>query len=167
MKKALLGLLSIILFVVVVIGLLILMKKPAPPATNTGTSFPIASSTTGGQQTVSTNSFLNNKAVAPDTDNPGYYYVGYHPSGADATNDPPYLIEYIDQTKYFNITILHEPIGETRVAAETYLTNTLGLTQEQMCSLNYTVYVPNSVSSSYSGTNLGFSFCPSAVPLPQ
>jgi hypothetical protein len=35
-----------------------------------------------------------------------------------------------------------------------------------MCGLNYTVSVPYSVNAIYSGSNLGFSFCPDAVVLP-
>ena len=101
--------------------------------------------------------------------NPGYYYLGYHyangTSDPTASNDPPYLIEYISTTQYFNISLLHEPLGQIRQQAEQYLMAHTGLTQNQMCQIKYMVSVPSSVNQVYAGTNLGFSFCPGAVQL--
>jgi len=104
--------------------------------------------------------------------NAGYYYLGYHTAGAGvvdptATNNPPYLIEYIKATQYFNIELLKEPIGETRSAAEQFLISNLSISQDQMCQLNYMVSVPDRVNSRYAGRNLGFSFCPGATKLPE
>lgn len=101
-----------------------------------------------------------------------HFYLGYHAVGtgvdnATATNDPPYLIQYTTATQYFNIVLLNEPIGTTRLAAEQFLMVDLGISQSQMCQLSYMVAVPNSVNSQFAGKNLGFSFCPGATPLPK
>ncbi len=101
---------------------------------------------------------------------PGYYYVGYHQpvdgvSDPTATENPPYLILYIDNTHYFNITLLTEPLADTRVTAEEYLQARLGLSESDMCQINYRLSVPNSVSQVYAGEDLRFSFCIDATSL--
>ncbi|HVZ76167.1 MAG TPA: hypothetical protein VG934_02765 [Candidatus Paceibacterota bacterium] len=100
----------------------------------------------------------------------GYYYLGYHVGQASSTDpmslpNPPFLILYIDQTQYFNISLLQEPIADTRVAVEQYLMSQYGISQDQMCALNYTMSVPYSVDQTYSGIDLRFSFCPGATTL--
>lgn len=114
--------------------------------------------------------FLKDPATFKDPINPGIYYLGYHVYegvlDATATDNPPYIIEYISATQYFNIVLLQEPIGSVRAAAEQYLIAQLGITQAQMCQLNYTLGTPNRVNSQYAGTDLGFSFCPGATVLP-
>lgn len=96
----------------------------------------------------------------------GYYYLGHH-----FTDDPkqqvPYEVMYVERTQFFNIGLFHEPIGAFRKEAERYLMGRLGLTQSQMCRLQYTVAVPDSVNSSYATQQLGFSFCPGSVSLPE
>ena len=125
-------------------------------------------STTG---TVKTKDFLKNPTTVKDPINAGYYYLGYHAnegvSDSTATSNPPYIIEYISATKYFNIALLKEPIGTTRSIAEQFLMADLGISQAQMCKLNYMVSVPNSVNSQFAGRNLGFSFCSGAARLPN
>ncbi|HWB34048.1 MAG TPA: hypothetical protein VG753_01875 [Candidatus Paceibacterota bacterium] len=101
---------------------------------------------------------------------PGYYYLGYHVGHASSTDplsmpNPPFLILYISQTQYFNISLLQEPIADTRVEAEQYLMSQYGLTQDQMCALNYTVSTPYWVDEKYSSIDLRFSFCPGATTL--
>lgn len=105
--------------------------------------------------------FLASAYTKKDPENPGYYTLG-----SQVSNATPYLITYIEATSYFNIVLVQEPLGQSRVQAENYLQNTLRITREQMCSIDYTLSVPNSVNTIYSGTNLGFSFCPGAVTLP-
>ena len=78
-----------------------------------------------------------------------------------------YLITYVGDSGYFIVSLLQEPIGAARKAAEADLMNQLGVSQDAMCNLNYMVAVPWSVNQVYSGMNLGFSFCPGAVVLPQ
>ncbi len=115
--------------------------------------------------------FLKDPATVQDPINAGLYYLGYHINegfpDATATANPPYIIEYISATQYFSIALLQEPIGTVRAVAEQYLIEHLGITQSQMCQLNYTLSVPNSVNSQYAGKDLGFSFCPGATVLPQ
>ena len=103
--------------------------------------------------------------------NAGYYYLGYHMKEGfpdpTASDNPPYVISYIDSTQYFNIALLQEPIGSVREEAQQYLMQHLGISQDQMCRLNYMVSVPDRVNSQFSSKNLGFSFCPGATVLPK
>jgi hypothetical protein len=137
-------------------------------ASSQGTTVPIA---TAGGGTVQTNNFLKDPTTAKDPINSGYYYLGYHVNEGvpdpTITANPPYIIEYISATQYFNITLLQEPIGTTREEAQQYLMAHLDVSQDQMCQLNYMVSVPNSVNSRYAGESLGFSFCPGATVLPE
>lgn len=115
---------------------------------------------TNGSQ-VAVRNFLASAGTRKDPENAGYYTLGDQQSQSTT-----YLITYIDETNYFNIVLVKEPLGHARTQAETYLTNTLGISKEEMCLLDYTISVPNAVNSNFSGVNLGFSFCPSAVKLP-
>lgn len=127
----------------------------------------------GGQITAdNTNTikdFINDPATVQDPINAGQYYLGYHFNegilDATATDSPPYVIDYFSATNYFNIVLFQEPIREVRLQAEQYLMAKLGISQDQMCQLKYTVTVPIRVSQIYAGTNLGFSFCPGSTPL--
>ncbi len=104
-----------------------------------------------------------------DPVNRGYYYLGYHTQqdqrDQTANQNQPYIVEYINQTNYFNISLLAEPLGQTRLAAEQSLMTRLGVSQAQLCQLDYMVSVPSYVSEVYSSRNLGFSFCTGSVPL--
>lgn len=122
----------------------------------------------GGVQTLN---FTNDPSTVKDPVNPDYYYLGYHVNEGvpdpTATDNPPYVITYISTTHYFNIALLQEPIGIVREKAQQYLMAHLGITQSQMCQLDYMVSVPWRVNQIYSGKNLGFSFCPGATVLPK
>jgi len=124
-----------------------------------------------GGGAVHTNNFITDPTTVKDPINLGYYYLGYHVyegiSDSTATNNPPYIIMYISATQYFNVALLQEPIGATRTEAEQYLMAHLGISQDQMCKLNYMVSVPDHVNSQFAGKNLGFSFCPGATVLPK
>ncbi len=124
-----------------------------------------------GGGTIQANNFINDPTTAKDPINQGYYYLGYHVnegiSDPTATDNPPYIIEYISATQYFNIALLQEPIGWVREEAQQYLMAHLAITQTQLCRLNYMVSVPDRVNSQFSGKNLGFSFCPGATVLPK
>jgi hypothetical protein len=159
-----------------------------PPATSNGT-FPNYTSTTGveggvvepgsgegvvrgsgatyaakGGYTIVGNDIKKDPDLVADQYNPGYYYIGYH-YDEETTEEPPYVIQYIESTQFFNITLLKEPLAETRRSAEQYLLQRLGVTEAELCVLQYTVAVPNRVNSFYAGESLGFSFCPGAKSL--
>ncbi|MHB8860130.1 MAG: hypothetical protein ACYC48_00120 [Minisyncoccota bacterium] len=128
----------------------------------------IAGSGGGAIQTLN---FISNPTTVKDPINPGFYYLGYHQyegvPDPTVTTDPPYVVAYESDTQFFNIALLQEPIGPVRGEMEQYLMTQLGITQAQMCQLNYMVSVPYRVNSQFSGMNLGFSFCPGAVVLPK
>lgn len=172
---------------ILVIGMLWLMT---PHVSNTapGTNTKPATSSGGGQTTVTPGSggqtapvgqgimlglegggsiqvsdFKNDSATVNDTNNPGHYYLS---GGLDpTTNNASHSTFYAESDQSFNITLLKEPIGEVRKQAETELMQKLAISQADMCRLHYWVGVPNFVNSIYSGKNLGFSFCPGATPL--
>lgn len=176
---------------VIVIGLIVLAYQiagPAQPATSpsVGQNIELPTAPPAGQnrtitpgsqggvltgEAIQTLDFINDPATAKDPINPDYYYLGYHinEGGTDptATDNPPYLITYIRTTHYFNIALLQEPIGVVREDAQQYLMAHLGITQSQMCQLDYMVSVPWRVNQIYSGKNLGFSFCLGATSLPK
>ena len=110
---------------------------------------------------ITTNDFLAQPETKEDPANKGYYFLGNQPEVSN-----PYTIEYIAATDYFNISLLQEPIRQSRIDAENYMLEHLGLTKEKLCTLNYMLSVPDAVNSIYSDENLGFSFCPGAVVLP-
>jgi hypothetical protein len=142
---------------------------PISNSTGQTTNTTPSTGTSGG--TIKAKDFLNDPATVKDPINPGYYYLGYHVNegvpDSTATDSPPYIVEYISSTQYFDIALLQEPIGTTRGEAEQYLMAHLGISETQMCQLNYTVSVPDSVNSQYAGKNLGFSFCSGATILPK
>lgn len=65
----------------------------------------------------------------------------------------------------FAIGLEKEPIAQARLEAEVYMQIALGLSADDMCSLNIFVGVPYSINKFYSGQNLGLSFCPGSVSL--
>ena len=117
--------------------------------------------------------FLNNGTTAADLQNPGMYYVagspgyclsdGTCPHGAAATD---FNIAYDARAQFFNIALLGEPLGKVRAEAEQLMIKILGISQDQLCTLNYYVGTTYYVNEQYSGKNLGFSFCPGATVLP-
>jgi hypothetical protein len=88
---------------------------------------------------------------------------GYQVAG---TNMADFQILYYPQNSGFLITLFTEPLGQTRLEAEQSLKQKLGLSESQLCTLTVQVSVPDDVSDTYSGENLGLSFCPGAVALP-
>lgn len=121
-----------------------------------------------------TNDFIHNKQTVADIENPGTFVLagslgycladGTCPAGFP-TND--FNVSYSEQTHSFNITLLKEPLAVIRTKAENFFLTALGITEAQACTADYYVGVSYYVNPVYSGKNLGFSFCPGAVPLPQ
>lgn len=116
---------------------------------------------------VTARNFIADRDLVRDTINTQQTYLNnYDPTVITGPSvQPTFIISYTPSTQYFNIVLNSEPIGNARAQAEQYLMNKLGLTQEQICSLNYMVSVPGYVNKYYSGESLGFSFCPGSVPL--
>lgn len=135
-----------------------------PVTTSTGsstltTSEKISVATQNGG-TVVTNDFIHNGVTLPNPVNADDYYLT-----GSSTNG--YAIGYRTPAQFFTIALEQEPLGQTRAAAENFLLSALGISQSQLCSLNYYVGTDVHTNSFYAGKNLGFSFCPGATVLPQ
>ncbi len=140
-------------------------SKPGAPSTTTRT----ITISNGG--TLVVKDFLQDPETVKDHLNKGQNYLGYHfPEGVPdptATTEPPYVIDYFEADSSFSIAIFQEPVAANRLQAEQYLMEHLGISQNQMCTLKYSIGVPNRVNQYYAGMELGFSFCPGAVKLAQ
>lgn len=184
MNKKLLLVIGIIIGTGLILLIFVLLKifKIQSPTTTPGThgtsttTFPTPGPGTNPTDTLSirtkngesiqTKDFLKDPDTVKDSTNAGYYSLGNHFS-QNATTSPPYVIDFIDATDFFNIGLFKEPIAQSRKAAEQYLMVHLGISQSQMCELQYMVSVPTRVNEFYSIMNLGFSFCPGSVAIPE
>lgn len=79
--------------------------------------------------------------------------------------DGTFSIVYNSNNDFFGIGLLAEPLAQSRAQAETHLLQLLGLSEEEACRLNYSVFVSVSVNPVYANKNLGLSFCPGALGL--
>ena len=82
-----------------------------------------------------------------------------------------YHISYLPYNKensqiQFNITLNTLPLSEVRLEAENVLRAKLGVTNQELCKMDISVYVFGWVDKNYAGQNLGLSFCDNAIPLP-
>ena len=118
--------------------------------------------------------FIHNDVTIPDAANVGRYLLagnlGYCLSESQlcqAASTSDFNVYYNSDQQSFTIALTREPIGQARLAMEQFMLTTLGITQQQLCSLNYLVGVSTHVSPNYTGKNLGFSFCPGATVLPK
>lgn len=154
--------------------------------TNTGsTNVAVSTNSLGGQagtsggmialkifdgSSISVKNFIKDPVTVKDPINAHQYYIGPHPkegvTDPTATDNPPYIIDFDDAYQSFTISLLQKPLGATRQQAEQFLMTHLGISQNQMCTLQYTLTVSNDVDPTYTSKNLGFSFCPGATQLP-
>jgi hypothetical protein len=118
--------------------------------------------------------FIHNGATISDTANTGRYllagnleYCLSNPQQCQAAQATNFKIYYESVPQAFTIALTEEPIGQARLDAEQFMLITLGLTQQQMCSLHYYVGTTYWVNERYDDRNLGFSFCPGATVLPK
>lgn len=193
MKTLILGIISIIVVIVVSVLIWFFTSSQKSPTTSTNpvVTFPgsgsiqvstSTSNTSGntmtiatlGGGTVTTNDFIHNGVTLPDTANAGRYLLigdlGYCPADpkeCQAGPETDFSIFYDSAYGSFTIGLLQEPLGQVRVDMEHFLINTLGITQGDMCRLNYYVGTTADVNPTYSTKNLGFSFCPGATVLPK
>jgi hypothetical protein len=124
--------------------------------------------------TANTKDFIHNGTTIEDPANQGTYYLAGSSGACNKDGSCPtagtnkdYNILYYPAQNSFNIGIATEPLGPVRLEAEQYLMNALGISEQQMCELNYYVGTTVYVNPQYAGKNLGFSFCPGATALPQ
>ncbi len=171
-----------VIVVLIVSGILYTLTKTKPaPTTNpsneatstvsihqSGTSTVVSQKlvvldSSGG--TVSVNDFRTLQEVIVATHMPRHYFLagGADPSAVQAS----YSTFYNEKDSSFNITLLTTPLGATRRDAERKLMGQLGITEADMCRLQYRVGVPAFVDRPLAGEQLGFSFCPGAVSLPE
>lgn len=189
MKKLVIGI-GIILFVIA-IGFAVYLLSQGQPSTDPADGptggrplFPSGSTNTGTPQDMRTlrlstgeavqvNDFVNNGITFKDPANEGSYYLaGELPYCLDdgtcpTTSTPAFSILYLEPDQGFTVSLNQEPLGSSRLQAENYLQQALGISRERMCELTYTVGTTVSVNEVYGSiTNLGFSFCPNATKLP-
>lgn len=133
----------------------------SPPVTTSPTSTSTETMVTGENGAViATRDFIHDASTLPDPSNKGNYYL-------TGTSTNGFAIGYRLPAQFFTIALEQEPIGATRVAAENFLMQSLGVTEKQLCDLKYYVGTDVHTNSQYAGKQLGFSFCPGAVTLPQ
>lgn len=138
-----------------------------PSENDIATTSKILSVKTVDGGTLKVKNFLDDSETIADPQNKDTYYLGNHFSldGSPQEGEPEYVIAYISTTQYFNIGLFSEPIGASRKHAEEYLLQHLGVTKDQLCTLNYTVSVPYTVNQFLTSRDLRFSFCTGNVPL--
>lgn len=77
-------------------------------------------------------------------------------------------IQFNERDSQFIVSLMTEPLGAARQAAEQRLRALLNVSDETLCTLNVVVGVPHGVHPQLATyQNLGLSFCPGALPLPQ
>ena len=142
-----------------------------PSSTASGASTMLVGSLSGNA--IVTSDCIHNGTTIPDTANAGHYLLagnlGYcvsDPQKCQAGPTTDFNVFYDSTNGSFTVALLKEPLGQVRVEMEQFLMQTLGITQEDMCRLNYYVGTTSSVNPRYDSKNLGFSFCPGATALP-
>ena len=80
-------------------------------------------------------------------------------------NDEYQILNYKTDNSFL-ITLLLNPLSQSRVDAQAAFIKDLGITQTQACSLKVSVKVPNGVDSDFSGNELGMTYCQNAIQLP-
>lgn len=179
----------LILTLLVIAGAYVFLKQGREPVTEPtpgGVIFPASGGVTGGEpggqslvialatgEQVAVNNFLANGVTFEDPANEGAYYLAgnleycLEDGTCPTTNTPRFSILFFENGQNFVVSLNEEPLRESRQAAELYLMNALGIPAQQMCDLSYTLGTTVSVNEAYGSiTNLGFSFCEGAVPLP-
>ena len=190
MKRIILVTVIIILLVALTGIIFVLTQHKQLPSNNSSSStstFPISgnspqSNTSNGSGSysvvntmggmITTKYFIHNGKTVVDALNSDDYYLAGSPvycTNSSCPSAPPsgdYYVVSRQSAKAFIIGLLNEPLGNSRQEAEQFLMGTLGISENQMCNLNYYVLATSDVNSVYAGKNLGFSFCPGAIPLP-
>lgn len=180
MKKILLTIGMVLVIVFLVAGIVATLKKPSDsnePIQQPGTQFPAGGTTdisgdtfmvkTQSGSVVEVKNFLVSDTTIPDMENEGYFYLGNLFPVEETDNQPPYVITYIEDTQFFNVTLLSTPLYASQQQAELYLKSVLGISDSDMCNLQYTLSVPAYIDEAASGIDYRFSFCSDSTPIPQ
>ena len=184
------GSVLLILTVVIIVGAYLFfaqVRQPVgPEETVPGTYFPTSGGISGGGSTTQTRSltlaggerivvkdFLANGITFKDPANDGAYYLAgkleycLEDGTCPDTKTPDFSILYQEADQSFSISLNDEPLKASRLLAERYLREALGMSEGEMCELRYSLGTTVSVNEAYGSiTNLGFSFCEGAVALP-
>lgn len=83
----------------------------------------------------------------------------------DVKRDLYYQIFYFPMDRSISVALLQEPLSLSRNLAERALHERLMLSQDVLCKLDINVSTPSFVSDTFSGRDLGLSFCPGAIQL--
>ncbi|HEX2792637.1 MAG TPA: hypothetical protein VHO23_02890 [Candidatus Paceibacterota bacterium] len=119
------------------------------------------------------NDFMHNGTTIPDATNEGRYllagasdFCDVDPTCVPGAPTKEFSITYFTDEQSFVIALNQEPLGNSRLLAERFLMEALGIPQASMCRLNYLLTTDQYVNAQFAGANLGFSFCPGATKLP-
>lgn len=184
------GSVLLVLTIIIVAGAYFFLAQVREPVaveeTPGGTYFPTSGGISGGSSETGTRSltlatgkqivvkdFLANGITFEDPANAGSYFLAgkleycLEDGTCPDTNTPNFSIMYLEADQSFSISLNEEPLKSSRVSAERYLSAALGIPETIMCDLTYALGTTVSVNEAYGSiTNLGFSFCEGAVPLP-
>lgn len=184
MKRTVIIVSLIVLVLIVLIAAGLYFLRPTPSATPPDPTFPSAGGQGGAlSQTMTLTSrsgepivvqdFINNGVTERDTINPSQYNLAGKNALCELESDcysgaasDTFDIVYFSEEDAFAIGLTAEPLGAARISAEQFLMKTLGVSQDELCMLDYFVTTDVDVSEQYAGADLGFSFCPGAVKLP-
>lgn len=155
-------------------GLPVADSVPGETPGAVGTSSATITFTNRSSDVIVVKDFIHNGETIADTVNPGSHVLagtlgycladGTCPAGYPTTK---FSVSYNAETHFFTVVLLEEPLGTTRLEAEQFLIDRLGVTTQTLCAVDYSVGTPYWVNEGYAGKNLGFSFCPGATKLPH
>lgn len=159
-----------IVVVSLILTILYVVVRPEPEVPDGYSRLPVvdthATQETNGQMAVFDRN--GNELIVQDVtdDASALNDVTYEFSGDTPQLEKDFNLTFYQDQSYFLVSLLKEPLGETRIAAETALKAALGVSQEQLCELNVSVRTDMFTNQFYAGNELGVSSCPGAIQLP-
>lgn len=184
------GTVLIILTITIVVGSYFLLAQKHEPISPrqepSGILFPSSGGVFGDETKIKTRSlmlatgktilvkdFIANGITFEDPANSGSYFLAgkleycLDDGTCPDTNTPNFSILFLEADQSFSVSLNEEPLRGSRASAERYLMAALGVSEKEMCDLQYSLGTTVSVNEAYGSiTNLGFSFCEGAIPLP-
>lgn len=110
--------------------------------------------------------FRSSPLTVTDPNNPNLYLLYGDLGYCLSRNNCPkiggddMLITYSSRDSFFSVLLLVPPFEEKATKAEKFLLDTLGITEEQICSLNISMMVAGWLYDPLAGRELGFNLCP-------